>query len=110
MFRKPARILPAPLQPLRKSPKANIWLSHRRILWAHFFARRRAKKPGFPLQSFLPLRGKKGFPLQSLAPPATAAELFMLRINNSAGLQVMRNLLKQIATAGLWAGNFMALF
>jgi hypothetical protein len=24
------------------------------------------KKPGFPLQSFLPLRGKKGFPLQSL--------------------------------------------
>jgi hypothetical protein len=23
------------------------------------------KKPGFPLQSFLPLRGKKGFPLQS---------------------------------------------
>jgi hypothetical protein len=27
----------------------------------------RATKPGFPLQSFLPLRGKKGFPLQSLA-------------------------------------------
>jgi hypothetical protein len=25
------------------------------------------KKPGFPLQSFLPQRGKKVFPLQSLA-------------------------------------------
>jgi hypothetical protein len=25
------------------------------------------KKPGYPLQSFLPLRGKKGFPLLSLA-------------------------------------------
>jgi hypothetical protein len=25
------------------------------------------KKPGYPLQSFLPLRGKNGFPLLSLA-------------------------------------------
>jgi hypothetical protein len=35
---------------------------------AFFWAcKARPKKPGFPLQSFLPLRGKKGFPLQSLA-------------------------------------------
>jgi hypothetical protein len=36
---------------------------------AHFFghAFARPKKPGYPLQSFLPLRGKKGFPLLSFA-------------------------------------------
>jgi hypothetical protein len=31
------------------------------------FLRLRRKKPGYPLQPFLPLRGKKGFPLLSLA-------------------------------------------
>jgi hypothetical protein len=36
-------------------------------IWAHFFARARAKKPGYPLQSFLRLCRKKGFPLLSLA-------------------------------------------
>jgi hypothetical protein len=36
----------------------------RSIFRANFRARR---KPGFPLQSFLPQRGKKVFPLQSLA-------------------------------------------
>jgi hypothetical protein len=38
----------------------------RRRIWAHFFAvHRTAKKPGYPLQSFLRLRRKKGFPLLS---------------------------------------------
>jgi hypothetical protein len=32
------------------------------------------QKPGFPLQSFLPLCGKKGFPLQSLARPKGMGE------------------------------------
>jgi hypothetical protein len=36
-------------------------------LGAFFLPARGQKKPGFPLQSFLPLCGKKGFPLQSLA-------------------------------------------
>jgi hypothetical protein len=44
------------------------------VFWAPFFARHeRAKKPGYPLQSFLPLRGKKGFPLLSLAPPSDSS-------------------------------------
>jgi hypothetical protein len=37
-----------------------------RFLGAHFLRQSR-KKPGYPLQSFLPHRGKKVFPLLSLA-------------------------------------------
>jgi hypothetical protein len=44
--------------------------------------RLRHKKPGYPLQSFLPLRGKKGFPLLSLArAPAATPEFPRDRIN-----------------------------
>ncbi|MDR1316492.1 MAG: hypothetical protein LBK13_06420 [Spirochaetales bacterium] len=35
------------------------------------------RKPGFPLQSFLPLRGKKGFPLQSLARAQRLCRIFL---------------------------------
>jgi hypothetical protein len=40
---------------------------------AHFLRHSR-KKPGYPLQSFLPQSGKKGFPLLSLARPSGEQE------------------------------------
>jgi hypothetical protein len=46
------------------------------------------KKPGYPLQSFLPLRGKKGFPLLSLAPHGLTVAVKAEPQNRSAILRL----------------------
>jgi hypothetical protein len=48
----------------RFTNRQGIGISFFSVIIAHFLRHSR-KKPGFPLQSFLPLCGKKGFPLLS---------------------------------------------